>query len=156
MSEYVSFYLKNKKTNMYTPLFSYGGYIRDSFSAMISSNIAHFIYKDEDYRVAKPISKDTIDLIKTWLNDKVDSCIEDINAVKEQKEDVYNTNNSLQDKLQILADLNNDLRLINQDLDEYRGAIRFYNFLLDIDYENKDCIYAGIECFAPDGSDIEG
>ena len=68
MSEYVSFYLKNKKTNTYTPLFSYGGYIRDSFSAMIGNHTAHFVYKDEDYRVAKPLSKDTIDLIKTWLN----------------------------------------------------------------------------------------
>ena len=66
MSEYVSFYLKNKKTNTYTPLFSYGGYIRDSFSAMIGNHIAHFVYKDKDYRLIL-----TIVFVLIW------SCVEE-------------------------------------------------------------------------------
>ena len=152
MSSYLNVYLKDTRDSSYSELYCYCGYIRDSFDSVMGDNSTSRVINDERIDVAKQLTKEDMDRIIKGIDSNIE-CYK--NCIKQSElniERILKMNNDLCDKLEAMQDEQEAINSYNKEIKYYTDARYFYTYLYDIeDSENR--IFAGINCFAPDGSD---
>lgn len=152
MSSYLNVYLKDTRDNSYSKLYSYCGHIRNSFNNVMGDNSTSLVVYGEKIDVAKQLTKKDIDRIV----EDIDSYIEYYkNKIKQSElniERILKMSNDLCDKLETIQYEQEDINSYNKEIECYIDARYFYTYLYDIE-DSDNRIFAGIECFAPDGSD---
>lgn len=150
MSMYVNFYLKSRD-GKFNPI--------GSFSR--NSEIYQTIYHNLPYEKVKPITE-------SYLSGVVDELERKVLAANKQIEDYWQIineqipkwNNSVSEKMESIANYQEIIKEIEQEIGEYRFAIGYFNSLIaiidDIGYRDKydkdGYIYAGVEVGDEDGN----
>ena len=151
MSEYVSFYLKDIDKEKYVILDSYCGYFRDVFRTELGYNVT---YDENNNPLASLVSKDNIKDIIQEIEREIQRSMSYINnAEKHIQLIVQMEKTSISDRLEAIAQEEEVINEYQEEIKVYQRVKNFYTILLDL--SDGDRIYAGIDCFAPDGSDIE-
>ena len=152
MGMFLNIYLKDFKENKYILLDQYQGDIRDSFRDVLNS---HTKNDENENSLALPLSQNEINNILNYINDQIKFKEESI--VRSNKHIDYilkSDGTSLQEKLEAI-ELEEDNVVVEKQCIEYLQYTKnFYTFLLNLNCPNTIRIYAGIDCYAPDGSDI--
>ena len=152
MSKYLNIYLKDFKEDKWTLLDDYQGDIRDSFSDVLSN---HTNRDNTEYDLALPLSSNEINDVISHINDQI----------KFKEESIVRSNNhidyilksdgtSLQEKLEAIELEEDNVVVEKQCIECLQYTKNFYTFLLNLNCPNMIRIYAGIDCYAPDGSDV--
>lgn len=151
MSAYLNIYLKDIDKNKYVILDNYCGYFRDVFKTELGYNVTY----DEDHNpLASLVSTDDIKNIIQEIERKIQrsmSCIN--NAEKHIQLITQMEKTPISDRLEAIAQEEEAIEEYQEEIKVYQYVKNFYTVLLDL--SDGDRIYAGIDCFAPDGSDIE-
>ena len=151
MSSYLNVYLKDTRDNSYSELYCYCGYIRDSFDSVMGDNSTSRVINGERIDVAKQLTKENIDRIVKGIDSDIERYKGYIKQSELNIERILKMNNDLCDKLEAMQDEQEAINSYNKEIKYCTDARYFYTYLYDIeDSENR--IFAGIECFAPDGS----
>lgn len=152
MSCYLDIYLKDLRTNTYSLLFTFCGYKRDAFDSVIGGNFKTITINDKAVDVALQVSRDKIKDIVDYANSVILKEQEGIEESKRIIKTITAMNNSLEDKLKAIQEETDLIEERKAEIKQYEDVKHFYYHLLMIeDCENR--IFAGLECFAPDGSD---
>ena len=150
MSMYVNFYLKSRD-GKFNPI--------GSFSR--NSEIYQTIYMGLPYEKVKPITESNLSRAVGELESKIIAAnkqIEDYwQIINEQ---IPKWNNPVSEKIESIANYREAIKEKEQEIDEYRFAIGYFNSLIAIiddigycDEYNKDgYIYAGVEAGDEDGN----
>lgn len=151
MSKYLNIYLKDLKEDKWTLLDNYQGTIRDSFTDVLNNHTKN----DNKYDLALPLSSYDISIIINYIDDQIKFKEESIIRNKNHIDYILKSNeNSLQEKLEAIELEEDDIVVKKQCIESLKYAKDFYIFLMNLNYYNKNRVYAGIECYAPDSSDI--
>lgn len=152
MSTYLCVYLKDVNQEKYVTFDSYNGYIRDAFY----TELGHHTEYDKDRNpLATLVSKEDIESIIKSIEKDIQRSLDNIENTKKHINLISQmTDKSISDRLEAIQVEENYITECKDDIDTYQYVKNFYTVLLDLNYDG-DRIYAGIDCFAPDGSDIE-
>ena len=151
MSSYLNIYLKDTDKEKYVILDSYCGYFRDVFRTELGYNVS---YDKNNNPLASLVSKDNIKDIIQEIEREIQrsmSCIN--NAEKHIQLIAQMEKTPISDRLEVIAQEEEAIKECQEEIKVYQRVKNFYTVLLDL--SDGDRIYAGIDCFAPDGSDIE-
>ena len=151
MSSYLNIYLKDIDKERYVILDSYCGYFRDVFRTELGYNVK---YDENNNPLASLVSKDNIKDIIQEIEREIQrsmSCIN--NAEKHIQLIAQMEKTPISDRLEVIAQEEEAIKECQEEIEVYQRVKNFYTVLLDL--SDGDRIYAGIDCFAPDGSDIE-
>lgn len=151
MSSYLNIYLKDIDKEKYIILDSYCGYFRDVFRTELGYNVS---YNKNNNPLASLVSKDNIRDIIQEIEREIQRSMSYINnAEKHIQLIVQMEKTSINDRLEAIAQEEEAIKEYQEEIKAYQRVKNFYTVLLDL--SDCDRIYAGIDCFAPDGSDIE-
>ena len=151
MSSYLNIYLKDIDKEKYVILDNYYGYYRDVFRTKLGYNV---VYDENNNPLASLVSTDDIRDIIQEIEREIQrsmSCIN--NAEKHIQLITQMEKTSISDRLEAIAEEEEAIKEYQEEIEVYQRVKNFYTVLLDL--SDSDRIYAGIDCFAPDGSDIE-
>lgn len=151
MSVYLCVYLKDIDQEKYVVFDNYNGYIRDAFYSELGNHIRY----DENHNPIASIifSEDIKNIIKS-IEKNIQRALNNIENTKKHIDLISKmTDASISDRLEAIQIEENYITECQDDIDTYQYVKNFYTVLLDLSDGNR--IYAGIDCFAPDGSDIE-
>lgn len=151
MSSYLNIYLKDIDKEKYVILDNYYGYFRDVFRTELGYNVA---YDENNNPLASLVSTDDIRDIIREIEREIQrsmSCIN--NAEKHIQLIVQMEKTPISDRLEVIAQEEEAIEECQEEIKAYQRVKDFYTVLLDL--SDGDRIYAGIDCYAPDGSDIE-
>lgn len=151
MSSYLNIYLKDIDKEKYVILDNYYGYFRDVFKIELNYNVT---YDENNNPLASLVSTDDIrDIIRKIERDiqRSMSCIN--NAEKHIQLIIQMEKTPINDRLEVIAQEEEAIEECQEEIKAYQRVKNFYTVLLDL--SDGDRIYAGIDCFAPDGSDID-
>lgn len=160
MSQYISFYIKSK-SNEFLPIASYS-----------RSNAIYEYAQDyaPTYSVVKPLTQNIILEIINNIKIENSKYNDAIKNYAERKQLIINMNNSMEDKIEALDNVQSDIEEINEIYDALQYALNFYDTLDTIldeakssmyytdetkQYNADDYIYYGIECCLPGEEDDE-
>ena len=117
----------------------------------MGDNSTSLVVYGEKIDVAKQLTKENIDRIVEGIDSDIERYKGYIKQSELNIERILKMNNDLCDKLEAIQDEQEAINSYNKEIECYIDARYFYTYLYDIeDSENR--IFAGIECFAPDGS----
>lgn len=152
MSQYIHFYIRNGEN--FLPI---GTFSRSSS-----------IYSIANEELNVPYEK-----ISALNGEKISICIRSANKAlgllktriegwRKDKELIASFNNSVEDKLEAIADINRMIEDDEYELDILESTVGFFRTLSTIyddiryedDYDEGDYIYCGIECYKPTAEDI--
>ena len=151
MSSYLNIYLKDIDKETYVILHSSCGYFRDVFRTELGYNVK---YDENNNPLASLVSKDNIkDIIQEIEREIQRSMSYTNNAEKHIQLIAQMEKTSISDRLEAIAQEEEAIKEYQEEIKVYQRVKNFYTVLLDL--SDGDRIYAGIDCFAPDGSDIE-
>lgn len=151
MSSCLNIYLKDIDKEKYVILDNYNGYFRDVFRTELGYNV---IYDENNNPLASLVSTDDIRDIIREIERAIQrsmSCIN--NAEKHIQLIAQMEKTSISDRLEVIAQEEEAIEECQEEIKVYQYVKNFYTVLLDL--SDNDRIYAGIDCFAPDGSDID-
>lgn len=152
MGMFLNIYLKDFKENKYILLDQYQGDIRDSFRDILNS---HTKNDENENSLALPLSQNEINNILSYINDQIKFKEESIVRNKEHIDYITKSNgSSLQEKLEAIELEEDDIVVNKLGIQYLQYTKDFYIFLSNLNYCDTIRIYAGIDCYAPDGSDI--
>lgn len=125
MSVTYSFYFKANDGKFY-PLDSFGGgsVIAEGMSAHFGSNYA--------YEKRMPIKKADLRQIISFEDDRARTSEERIEGYRQRQKDIGSWNNSIEEKSQMVCDLDDAIDEEKCDLSYYKSAASFFEFLLGI------------------------
>ena len=152
MSSYLNVYLKDTRDNSYSKLYSYCGHIRNSFNNVMGDNSTSLVIYGEKIDVAKQLTKKDIDRIVKDIYSYIEYYKNKIKQSELNIERILKMSNDLCDKLEAMQDEQEAINSYNKEIECYIDARYFYTYLYDIE-DSDNRIFAGIECYAPDGSD---
>lgn len=152
MGMFLNIYLKDFKENKYILLDQYQEDIRDSFRDVLNS---HTKNDENENSLALPLSQNEINNILSYINDQIKFKEESIVRNKEHIDYITKSNgSSLQEKLEAIELEEDDIVVNKLGIQYLQYTKDFYIFLSNLNYFDTTRIYAGIDCYAPDGSDI--
>lgn len=151
MSAYLNIYLKDIDKNKYVILDNYCGCFRDVFKTELGYNVTY----DEDHNpLASLVSTDDIKNIIQEIERKIQRSMSYINNAEKHIQLITQMEKTpISDRLEAIAQEEEAIEEYQEEIKVYQYVKNFYTVLLDL--SDGDRIYAGIDCFAPDGSDIE-
>lgn len=125
MSVTYSFYFKANDGKFY-PLDSFGGgsAVAEGMSAYFGSNYA--------YEKRMPIKKADLRQIISFEDDRARTSEERIEGYRQRQKDIGSWNNSVEEKSQMVCDLDDAIDEEKCNLSYYKGAASFFEFLLGI------------------------
>ena len=130
---------------------SYCGYFRDVFQAELNYNVK---YDENNNPLASLVSKDNIKDIIQEIEREIQRSMSYINNAEKHIQLIAQMEKtSISDRLEAIAQEEEAIKEYQEEIKVYQRVKNFYTVLLDL--SDGDRIYAGIDCFAPDGSDIE-
>lgn len=154
MSSYVSFWVKNKK-GQYAPLFSFSRN-NSIYQACYETGLdCKFIKKDDnDYfgsRYAIPFTREMSNEACDWLKDEINKCTQRITEYKDLIKQIWQTNNSLDEKTEYVTSYNQIIEEYKEDLEQNQWGLNMITAIEWIreanGYDNAaEVIYAGIDC----------
>lgn len=153
MSSYLCIYLKDtEREDNYVILNDYGGYYRDAFRHELGYNVE---YDTTNTPRATLVSTDDIRDIIEYIEKDIQLSLDNINKAKNHIELISQMiDKSINERLEAIQNEENYIAECQEDIKIYQSVKNFYVVLLDLS-SDSDRIYAGIDCFAPDGSNIE-
>lgn len=153
MGMFLNIYLKDFKENKYILLDKYQGVIRDSFRDMLNS---HTKNDENENSLALPLSSNEINNIIKYIDDQIKFKEESIVRSKNHIDYILKSDGtSLQEKLEAIEVEEDDIVVYKVGIEYLQYTRDFYIFLLNLNYfDDMIRIYGGIDCYAPDGSDI--
>lgn len=151
MSAYLNIYLKDIEQDKYVMLDSYCGYFRDVFQSELNYNVKY----DENKPLATLVSADDIRNIIEQVERDIQFSLDNISKAKKHIELISQmTDQSINNRLEAIQEEENYITDYQNDINFFQRVKNFYTVLLDLGGDDNR-IYAGIDCYAPDGSDIE-
>lgn len=125
MSTTYSFYFKGNDGKFY-PLNSFGGgsKVAEGMGAQFGRNCA--------YETRKPLTKSSLKDIIAFENECVRSSEEQIEEYRQRQKDIGSWNNSVEEKSQMICDLDDAIDDEKCDLSYYKKAACFFESLFDI------------------------
>ena len=151
MSAYLTIYIKDVRKDNYMFMDAYGGYYRDIFQSELGDNV--HINKNNN-PLAKLVSTNDINRIIQHIDKDIDKDLGNISNAKDHIEIILRmTDQSINNRLEAIQEEEAFIAECRDNIKIYQRVKNFYTVLLDLSDENR--IYAGIDCFAPDGSDVE-
>lgn len=125
MSTTYSFYFKGNDGKFY-PFDSFGGgsKVAEGMDAQFGRNYA--------YEVPKPLAKADLKDIIVFEEDRVRSSEKRIEEYRQRQKDIGTWDNSVDDKIQAISDLDETIDEEKCDLSYYRRAVYFFEFLAGI------------------------
>ena len=125
MSTTYSFYFKGNDGKFY-PLDSFGGgsKVAEGMSAQFGRNCA--------YETRKPLTKSDLKEIISFENDRAQSSENRIEEYRQRQKDIGSWNNSIEDKMRMISDLDETIDEEKCDLSYYKHSVHFFEFLSDI------------------------
>lgn len=152
MGIFLNIYLKDFKEDKYILIDNYQGDIRDSFKNVLSY---HTKNDSKENSLALPLSSNEINNIISYINDQIKFKEESIIRNKNHIDYILKSNgSSLQEKLESIELEEDDIVVYKLGIEYLQYTKNFYTFLLNLNCPDMIRIYAGIDCYAPDGSDI--
>lgn len=154
MSSYVSFWVRNKK-GQYTPLFDFSR-SNSIYQACYELGICgKTVKRDEnDYFgdcYALPFTKQNSNEVRGWLEEEIQRGKKSIENYEELVKQMWQANNSLEEKMEYINDYNQIIEELKEDLEQNQWGL---NVVIAVEwireansYDNAaEVIYAGIDC----------
>jgi len=152
MSAYVDFFIRNKDD-----FISIADYSRNSMIYSIVNN-------DVPYEKIRAITTQDISRFINVAAEKIEEYNRKIYKGKEQIKFVATFNNSIEEKLEVIAQYEEGIEEYTQSIEEYNYAKNFFSFLIELidarrweknsSVNINEYIYAGIEIGRPTVEDI--
>lgn len=123
MSITYSFYFKGNDGKFY-PLDSFGGgsKVAEGMNSQFGNACA--------YEKPKPLTKSEVKDIISFVTDRAKSSEERIEEYRQRQNDVGAWNNTIEDKMQMISDLDETIDEEKCDLSYYKDTIHFFEFLV--------------------------
>lgn len=125
MSTTYSFYFKTNDGKFY-PLDSFSG------SSKVAEGMDAQLGRNYVYETRKPLTKSDLKEIISFENDRAQSSEERIEEYRQRQKDIGTWNNSIDDKLQAISDLDEAIDEEKCDLSYYKRSAYFFEFLVGI------------------------
>lgn len=138
MSEYVDVYLKYAGIYIECQHFGRGG--------VLYSTVSHML----PYGKLKLMEHNDFNSMLIELRNNRDKVKVTLKQLEKTKAEIGSWNNSVEEKMEALADINNDITENEERLEAFKEATYFIEFLDDIRYNEEPCeIYMGVEAVLP-------
>lgn len=152
MSAYLNIYLKDIEQDKYVILDSYCGYFRDVFYNKLNYNVK---YDENKNPLATLVSADDIRNIIKEIEKDIQFSLDGISKAKKHIELISQmTDQSINNRLKAIQEEEDYITEYQNNINFFQRVKNFYTVLLDLGGDGNR-IYAGIDSFAPDGSDIK-
>lgn len=152
MSAYLNIYLKDIEQDKYVILDSYCGYFRDIFQQKLNHSVK---YDENKNPLATLVSADDIRNIIKEIEKDIQFSLDSISKAKKHIELISQmTDQSINNRLEAIQEEEDYITEYQNDINFFQRVKNFYTVLLDLGGDGNR-VYAGIDCFAPDGSDIK-
>lgn len=152
MSSYLSFYIRKKDTDTYTPLYS-----------VSRSNKFYEIFYEEfgchldNNHCCNPLSSADLNKLFHLAESEMAKYNAHIERSIQQKADIAAWNNSIEEKLEAIADIDSYIEYCKEEQNFLAYIHNVCSFLICVNEEQYDCehpvIYAGIDGYRPDGKE---
>lgn len=150
MSTYIQFFVRNDEAFM--PVGTY----------CHVNKIYHYFDEYTPWEKIKPVTRPLLNKIRDNINDDILEQQKRYNRAKEMKEYVAGMNNSMDEKMEWIENIEATLRDCREEIEEAEYVKHYLNFLDDIiesvEYEehidHKNYLYVGIEVGNPTVNDI--
>lgn len=140
MSQYIEFYIKKSEFTLI------GNFTR---SSKIFKILGEFV---PCYSVVSPLSVTQLNLARENARTEIEIYRNNIKDLEKQINIIGTFNNSISEKMDLINDINHDIRLYKEEIEELSQTINYFNFLnYIIEYNEEGILYCGIECELPEG-----
>jgi len=141
MSAYTNFYIKNGEDYI-----AIGSYSRNSYVAIAFDREAPW----DEGRVLTP---NIIKVVRASVKDSIQLAKDNITALRERKKDVATFENTVDEKIDALQNIDSDINRWEEEVDSYTWVMNYCQFLEDIydPYMNEEIeIIFGVEFYPVD------
>lgn len=152
MSSYLCFYLRKKNTDTYIPLYSVSR-SNSLYQAFVKEFGSHI---DKNGKCL-PMTQADLAILHRTIEASLSYYTNRINELELQKKEVGTWNNSIEEKHEMIVEIQGDINECKEDREYTNFAAASVSMLMNIEEEQYNCdhptLYAGIDGCTPDYKD---